>query len=29
VMFLTVLSLNRFGEWVRKRVLGGDRSESR
>ena len=29
VMFLTVLSLNRFGEWVRKRVLGGDRSEIR
>jgi peptide/nickel transport system permease protein len=29
VMFLTVLSLNRFGEWVRKVVLGGDRSESR
>lgn len=28
VMFLTVLSLNRVGEWVRKRVLG-ERSESR
>lgn len=29
VMFLTVLALNRFGEWVRKRVLGGDRTEPR
>jgi peptide/nickel transport system permease protein len=27
VMFLTVLALNRFGEWARKRVMGGDRVE--
>lgn len=27
VMFLTVLSLNRIGEWVRKRVLGDDRAQ--
>jgi peptide/nickel transport system permease protein len=29
VMFLTVLSLNRLGEWARKRALGGDRSDAR